>query len=172
MNVVFLSRMLSGRGTRIDRHGRRRPSWRIALVVFSFPVLCFLAALAFAAETALFLARSELTTGTVVERYEWVGQTPFDRGVVNYEPVFSYIRPDGEVMRASVGSAHSSFALKVGDSAPIHFDPASRGNVRMATWQGLWFVPAMLALIGAVALVPAALVWLGLYWWVGRWPVA
>lgn len=131
---------------------------RIRLIVFAFPVLCLLAAAGFAVEAALFVARSEPVKGTVVQRYDRVGETIFDRGVTNYEPIFTYM--DGATQRrASVGSAHSSFDVAIGQTAMIRQIPGKTGNVRMDTWQGLWFMPVVLGLIGAASLIVAGLVW-------------
>ncbi|MEQ9258532.1 MAG: hypothetical protein RIG84_05495 [Roseovarius sp.] len=139
----------------------RRMSWRLrlAVVVFAFPLLMLLAAALYTAESALYVLRSEPVTGTVVQRYEWVGETIFDRGKVNYEPIFTY-EMEGETRRASVGSAHGSFDLEVGDTATIRAIPSSRGNVRLDTWQGLWFMPVVLGLMGGAALLVAGLFWL------------
>ncbi|KPP91298.1 MAG: putative membrane protein (DUF2207) [Rhodobacteraceae bacterium HLUCCA08] len=138
----------------------RDMTWRsrIRVIVFAFPVLCLLAALGFGVEAALFVARSEPVKGTVVQRHDRVGETIFDRGVPSYEPVFTYM--DGATpRRASVGSAHSSFDVAIGQTATIRQFPGATGNVRMDTWQGLWFMPVVLGLIGAASLVVAALVW-------------
>ncbi len=136
-------------------------SWamRVRIILFAFPVLMLLAAGLFAAEAGVYVLRSERVPGTVVQRYDWPGETIFDRGTMNYEPIFTY-DDGGETRRASVGSAHASFDLEVGETAAIRIIPGSRGNVRMDTWQGLWFVPAMLGMIGAGSLVLASLLWL------------
>ncbi len=153
MAGAFVSFTLRGLFSRFS------PRRRIRIVVFAFPVLCFLAALLFAAEAALYILRAEQVTGKVVELHEWPGETIFDRGSINYEPVFTY-KIDGEQRRASVGSGHSSFNIPVGEIATIRAIPSSRGNVRLDTWQGLWFMPVMLGLIGLVAFIPAVLIWL------------
>lgn len=132
---------------------------RLAVVIFAFPSLMLLATLLYGLEGAVFVLRSERVTGTVVERYEWPGETIFDRGTVNYEPIFTY-EIEGEPRRASVGSAHASFDIEVGETAAIRAIPASRGNVRLDTWQGLWFMPLILGLFGLVSLAVASLIWL------------
>ncbi|SLN71634.1 hypothetical protein [Roseisalinus antarcticus] len=131
---------------------------RLRIVVFAFPLLCLLAALGLAAASALFQLRSVPVEGTVVARYEWPGTTIFDRRQVNYEPIFTY-EIDGEPYRASVGSAHPAFDLAVGETAMIRAIPGDRGNVRMDTWIGMWFIPAIVGLLGAVSLFPALLIW-------------
>ncbi|EAR50654.1 hypothetical protein OG2516_06142 [Oceanicola granulosus HTCC2516] len=135
---------------------------RLRVVVF-FPLLCFAAALLFAGEALLYQLRSERVTGTVIESYEWHGETIFDRGTINYEPVFAY-EVNGDSTRGSVGSGHSSFNLDLGDTAPIRVIPGERGNVRMDTWVGMWFVPLVLAGFGVAALAVALLVWALLNW--------
>lgn len=136
---------------------------RIRIIVFSLPVLLTLAAVGFAVESGLYVLRSEATVGTVVQRYEWPGETLFDRGQTNYEPVFEFALDGEAARRASVGSAHASFDVAVGETAMIRALPGDNGNVRMATWQGLWFIPAMLGLFAAVAW-PVS----GALWWVVR----
>ncbi|ROU04313.1 hypothetical protein [Histidinibacterium lentulum] len=136
-----------------------RARWRI--VVFVFPVLCLAAAALLALEALVYQVRSERVTGTVVERYAWPGETIFDRGRINYEPVFTYSM-NGGAYRASVGSGHSSFDLDIGETAAIRAIPGHRGNVRIDSFAGMWFVPAVVAAIGAAALGLAALVWSGL----------
>ena len=135
-------------------------SWRtrVAIILFSFPVLALLAAGLFWLESAAYVARAVAVEGTVVQRYEWPGETIFDRGRINYEPIFTY-EMDGRQRRASVGSGHVTFDLEIGERAQILVLPGSQGNVRLDTWQGLWFVPAMLAVIGGVALVGALILW-------------
>lgn len=130
---------------------------RILIIVLCAPLLLTAAALGYAVESGIFLLRSDRTTGTVVQVYEWEGTTMFDRGVVNYEPIFTYRDGDRE-RRASVGSAHSSFALEVGETADIRYVPGGSGNVRLATWQGLWFMPAALGVIAAITWIVAGLV--------------
>ncbi len=139
----------------------RRMTWRmrLAVAIFAFPVLMLVAATLYGVEAAVYVLRSEPVTGTVVQRYEWEGETIFDRGAVNYEPIFTY-EMGGDTRRASVGSPHSSFDLQVGEQATIRAIPSSRGNVRLDTWQGLWFMPVILGLVGLIALAVAALFWL------------
>lgn len=138
----------------------RNLTWRsrLRIIIFAFPVLASLAAIGFAIEAGLYVLRSEAVDGVVVERYDWPGETVFDRNSVNYEPIFNY-EMDGETLRASVGSGHSSFDIDVGERATIRAIAGERGNVRIATWQGLWFVPIVLAGIAAVSWVVALLLW-------------
>ncbi|MBM1219011.1 hypothetical protein JQU17_02275 [Ponticoccus sp. SC2-23] len=132
---------------------------RLLIIVFCAPVLFTLATLGFGVASAVYVLRSDVVTGTAVQVYEWEGTTPFDRGQINYEPVFTY-QDAGEERRASVGSAHSSFKMVVGDTAEIRHIPGNRGNVKMNTWQGLWFMPVALAGFAAVAWVLAGLIWI------------
>lgn len=132
---------------------------RVRIIVFAFPVLCLAAAGLLAGEALLYQLRSQTVTGTVVERYEWPGETVFDRGKINYEPIFTY-EMDGETRRASVGSAHTAFDVAVGETAAIRAIPGSRGNVRMDSFAGMWFVPAMVAAIGLAGWIVALPLWL------------
>jgi len=143
----------------------RRMTWRAraAIVIWSFPVLMLFAALAFWVEALVYVLRSEPVEGRVVQLHEWPGETMMDRGRINYEPVFVY-EMQGEVRRASVGSGHSSFAIPVGETATIRAIPGSRGNVRLDTWQGLWFVPVMLSGLAAAAFAVLGPAW----FWVDR----
>lgn len=136
-------------------------SWRqrLLVVIWAAPVLFLAAAVFFAGASALYVARSVAVEGLVVERYEWPGETVFDRGAVNYEPIFTY-DDAGQTRRASVGSGHSSFDVAIGDTAVIRVIPGSAGNVRIDTWQGLWFMPAMLSLFTLASIAVALPIWL------------
>ena len=134
---------------------------RVFIAVFAAPVLMTLATLLFAATSALFVVRSDVTVGTVVQVYEWPGETPFDRGRTNYEPIFTYLEDDEE-RRASVGSSHAAFKIAEGETAEIRYIPGERGNVRMNIWQGLWFMPVALAGFAAAFWIIAIVLWFGL----------
>lgn len=134
-----------------------RARWRI--VLFAFPALMSVAAAGFWAEAALYNLRSVPVTGTVVQLYEWPGETVFDRGKTNYEPVFTY-EANGGSYRASVGSAHASYNVPVGETATIRVIPGARGNVRMETFVGLWGLPAVLTVIALGAFAVALPLWL------------
>ncbi len=135
---------------------RRRD--RLRIVLFSGPVLFTLATFGFAVESGIYWIRSVPVSGLVVERYEWPGTTFFDSGTINYEPIFTYAIDDVEY-RASVGSSHSSFDVAEGETAMIRVIPGNRGNVRMDTWQGMWFIPAMLGLFTLAAWAGALVIW-------------
>ena len=152
--VAWITVLLS-RSRRFRDLGWRR---RLGIVIFAFPLLMTLAALGFAAEAGFYVLRSERVTGTVVERYEWPGETIFDRGTMNYEPIFTY-DAGGETRRASVGSGHASFDVAVGQTAAIRVIPGSTGNVRMDTWQGPWFIPVILGGLALAAWVAALALW-------------
>lgn len=131
---------------------------RVRIILFIFPVLCFLTAGALALEVLTYISKSEPVTGTAVQVYARQGETLFDRGQINYEPVFTYTQ-DGEERRASVGSGHTAFKMEVGDTAIIRAIPGDRGNVRLDTFQGLWFVPVAIALFGLASLVVVLPLW-------------
>ncbi|SHI40566.1 hypothetical protein [Wenxinia saemankumensis] len=117
----------------------------MAIVIWAGPVLFALATLGFLAADGLWYLRSVPVNGTVAELHERPGETLFDAGVTNYEPIFTY-QLGGETRRASIGPAHGASDLAVGETAPIRALPGGTGDVRMDTWRGLWFIPAMLAL--------------------------
>lgn len=144
---------------RLTRGMSWRQRWRI--VVFVFPVLCLLAAALLALEALVYHARSVSVTGTVVQRYDRPGETMFDRGRINHEPVFTY-ELNGESYRASVGSGHTAFDIAVGETAVIRAIPGHRGNVRIDSFAGMWFVPAVVAAMGAASLLLASLIWAAL----------
>jgi hypothetical protein len=164
MPLIFFGQ----RFTVVGKDGRRRMNRRVAIAVFAFPVLCIFAAAAMAVSAAVYLAGAEKVEGTVVELYEWPGETIMDRGQINYEPVFTFTDAEGQERRASIGSGHTSFNVPVGETHPIWWNPGFDGNARMATFDGLWFMPSVLAVLGLVTLVPAALIWAGLNWLVRR----
>ena len=121
---------------------------RIAVILLVGPVLMGIAAAGAAVVSVLTLTQSERVEGTVVDRYEWPGETIFDRGQINYEPIFTYIDPaTGTERRASVGTPHTSFDFEIGETTEILVKPGSTGNVTLPG-DGLWFLPKVLALIG------------------------
>ena len=136
-------------------------SWRrrVEFVIWLGPDLFLAATLLFAAQSAIYVARPVPVQGTVVAHYEWPGETFFDRGTTNYEPIFT-CDLEGESVRASVGSAHSSFDVPIGTTATIRAIQGENGNVRPAIWQGLWFIPAMLSIFTLVAFAIALPLWL------------
>ncbi len=157
MSIASLSAWLATTKTLREMRWRAR----LRIILFAGPVLLSLAMLGFAIEGALYWLKSVPVEGLVVERYEWPGETFFDAGTINYEPIFSY-EIDGKSYRASVGSAHASFDVPVGARATIRAIPGDRGNVRMDTWQGMWFIPAMLGLFALAAWAGALIIWFAL----------
>ena len=64
--------------------------------------------------------------------YAWEGETPFDRGVMQYAPVLCYVWTDGAETCATPGQRHRDWNFEVGSRHAVLFDPGQRGQVRLA----------------------------------------
>jgi hypothetical protein len=135
--------------------GKREASWRIWVLVFLAPVLFLGAAAAMAWETRSFLHRAQRTVGEVVHVYAWEGWNPWDGATTDYSPVFRYRFTDGEMTQASTGQSSPNWNFPVGSQHEIFFTPDRKRDVRQNNFEQLWAVPAALAAIGLVLLIPA-----------------
>ncbi|MCC2097914.1 MAG: DUF3592 domain-containing protein [Hyphomicrobiales bacterium] len=135
--------------------------WTAQRLVFLFPVLMLLAAAGFFAETIFFQAKAKTAQGEVVRVYTRQGENFIERGKTLYSPVLRYTWSDGKQTSASTGQAHST-PFREGEKHTVLFDPSQKGDVRLATFEQLWAVPATLALIGLGTLLLAFLLWFAL----------
>jgi len=144
--------------------GQREISWRVWVLVWVLPVLFLLAAVLL----ALWEGYRHLATvpgqGQVVRVYARPGETVFDKGVTNYSPVFRYQWSDGQMTEASTGASHPDWNFEIGTRHEIRYFPGGKADVVLEGAHN-WFVAWVIGLIGAVAVVPAALASLALWRW-------
>ncbi|XHB98854.1 DUF3592 domain-containing protein [Nitratireductor sp. ac15] len=135
--------------------GKREASWRVWVLIFLAPVLFLGAAASIAWETRSFLHSAERTMGEVVHVYAWDGWNPWDGVTTDYSPVFRYRFTDGEMTQASTGQSSPNWNFPVGSRHEIFFTPDRKRDVRQNNFEQLWAVPAVIAAMGLVLLVPA-----------------
>lgn len=104
--------------------------------------------------------RPAAVEGRVVESPVGMENQFFNGKKMAYDPIFTHF-PAGGSSRAGVGAAQSSFDVAKGDTATIRAIPGRRGNVRMDSGQGVWFVPLMPAVFAAAAWLCALVPWGG-----------
>ena len=135
--------------------------WSAQRLIFLFPALCLLAAIAFFAETILFQMRAQRTTAEVVRVYEWENTNPFMGGPKTFGPVFRYTWSDGKPTQASAGQAFL-VPFKIGSKHTILFDPKTKTNVRTTLFEQAWALPVTLLILGIVIWLLVLPIWLWL----------
>ena len=135
--------------------------WAFQRLVFLFPALCILAALALFGESILFQMKAKRTSGEVVRVYEWKNENPFMGGDKTYGPVFRYTWSDGKETQASAGHAFL-VPFKVGSKHTILFGPSMKTDVRTTLFEQLWAVPVTILVLGIVTWILALPIWLWL----------
>ncbi|MDU8926828.1 hypothetical protein RXV86_05490 [Alisedimentitalea sp. MJ-SS2] len=147
-----------------DKSGNRVVSWRVWLLIWIVPGLFVLAALGLLAEAGYRQLSTVPGTGEVVRVYEWEGETPFDKGRMNYGPVFRYEFQPGEMTEASTGKSHPGWNFEIGTRMPIRYTPNRKVNVMLPGGHN-WAVPGVIGLFALMMALPA--------WWghrrVRRW---
>lgn len=134
--------------------GVREISWRMWVLVWVVPVAFGLAALWLVVEAGYKRLATVPGEGEVVRVYAWEGETLFDRGQVNYAPVFRYVWSDGAPTEASVGMSHPGWNFPVGSRHAIRFFPGRKADVVLPGAHN-WAVAAIIAAIAAVCVLPA-----------------
>lgn len=138
--------------------GARVVSWRVWLFIWLVPGLFGLAALLLAGETAWRLQGRVEVVGEVVRVYAFEGETLFDRGTVNYSPVFRYDfatgDAPGDITEASTGMSHKDWNFPIGAEMPIRFNPTYKTDVTLPGPHN-WVVAWIIGLIAAVTALPA-----------------
>lgn len=144
--------------------GERIVSWRVWLLIWLVPGLFALAALGLLGEAGYRQLSTVPGEGEVVRVYQWPGETVFDRGTVNYAPVFRYAFKPGEMTEASTGLSHPGWNFAVGSRHAIRYNPNRKGDVMLPGAHN-WAVAGVIGLIALVTALPA--------WWghtrVRRW---
>ncbi len=145
--------------------GRRQASWRVWALIFLLPVVFLVGSTALAWDSYSFVARAERASGEVVRVYAWDGWNPWDGETKDYSPVFRYVFSDGKPTEASTGQSSPNWNFEIGSRHEIFFNPAYKDDVRLNNFEQLWALPASIAAIGLVLLIPAAIA----AWFVRRW---
>lgn len=135
--------------------GRRLVSWRMWVLVWVVPACFAMGALWLAIEAGYKRLATVPGEGEVVRVYAWEGATPFDRGAVNYAPVFRYVWSDGQATEASVGMSHPDWDYPVGSRHAIRYFPGRKADVILPGRHN-WAAAQVIAAIAALCLLPAA----------------
>jgi hypothetical protein len=126
--------------------------------VFLFPVLCFVASLAYFGESVAFQVTAQKTEGVVVRVYEWDNESSIYGPPKVYGPVFRYVWSDGNPTEASTGQSFSH-RFEEGERHTILFDPRTKGDVRLTWFEQLFALPTAVLVIALGSLLPAWLIW-------------
>ena len=132
----------------------RAAGWRVWVLIWLAPGLFLAAAGGMTGVEAVRVAAMASTEGEVVRVYERLGDTPFDRGVALYSPVFRYVWSDGQPIEASAGLAHPDWNFEVGSRHEIQYFPRQKADVRLPGRHN-WSVAATVAIMGLILAVPA-----------------
>ena len=131
-----------------DGQGGRHVGWRVWLLLWLLPGLFAVATLilgGIAVQQELLWQRGEAYVRQV---YAWEGDTPFDRGVMQYSPVLCYVWTDGAETCATPGQRHRDWNFAVGSRHAVLFDPSERGAVRLAGAGQQWLLALAIGAIG------------------------
>ena len=131
-----------------DGQGGRHVGWRVWLLLWLLPGLFAVATLilgGIAVQQGLLWQRGEAYVRQV---YAWEGDTPFDRGVMQYSPVLCYVWTDGAETCATPGQRHRDWNFAVGSRHAVLFDPSERGAVRLAGAGQQWLLALAIGAIG------------------------
>ncbi|UYV39302.1 hypothetical protein N4R57_10010 [Rhodobacteraceae bacterium D3-12] len=134
--------------------GERIVSWRVWLLVWLLPGVFALGTVAMVGEAGWRLQGTVVGQGEVVRVYTFEGETVFDRGVLNYSPVFRYEFAPGEMIEASTGMSHPDWNYEIGSVHEIYYKPSYKTNVSLPGAHN-WAVAWVIGGITAVLLLPA-----------------
>ncbi|MCU4652147.1 DUF3592 domain-containing protein [Roseibacterium sp. SDUM158016] len=141
-----------------DAQGQRHVGWRVWLLLWVFPALFAVATLLLGGVALVQTLGWERGEAYVRQVYAWEGETPFDRGVVQYSPVLCYVWTDGAETCATPGQRHRDWNFEVGSRHAVLYDPSERGQLRLAEVGQQRMLPLA---IGGIALGTALLALLG-----------
>jgi hypothetical protein len=137
-----------------DAAGVRHVGWRVWFLIWLVPGLFALATLWFIIVPTAQLAGWSRAEAVVSQVYAWEGETPFDRGVMQYAPLLCYTWTDGSETCATPGQRHRDWNFEVGSTHEILFDPARKANVALPGFDNQW---ALALAIGIITLVTGAI---------------
>jgi hypothetical protein len=102
----------------------------------------------FFARTRRFLRTAVETTGTIVDLVE----SRSSEGGTSYKAVVEFQTADGRSMKWTESMASNPPAGDIGEQIPIKYDPKNPSRARIAKRFRLWFVSALLGLLGLLFL--------------------
>jgi len=93
-----------------------------------------LVSVGFFLHTAVFVARSSITTGTVIafEQHE------DDASGRTFSPVFTYAAPDGSAQTEHSNSGSNPPGFEVGEKVPVRYETLNPSKARIATFWQIW----------------------------------
>ena len=151
---------------RTNPDGTRQVSWRWWVLVWVLPVT-FAAGLIYLGVMVLQVqATIQVTQGEVVKVYEWGNDAPqfFYPGDKIYSPVYRYTWTDGTQVEATAGTSHTDWNFPIGTVKDIRFYPDRKDDITLAG-PSEWWVVKVIAVLTALALIPALVG----TWWTRRW---
>jgi hypothetical protein len=93
-----------------------------------------LVSVGFFLHTAVFVARSSTTTGTVIA----LEQHEDDASGRTFSPVFTYVAPDGSTQTGHSISSSNPPGFDVGEKVPVRYETRNPSNARIATYWQTW----------------------------------
>ncbi|WP_433492804.1 DUF3592 domain-containing protein [Nocardia grenadensis] len=108
---------------------------------------------------AVFLANSQVVTGTAVEFGRELTDNTKGNRPAGTSTVIEFTTTAGETVRADGGSAASSRYTDLGDRVPVRYDPGDPGHAKVDEtflFLHLTYLPLIFAALGAAALVAVA----------------
>ncbi|MEV3959305.1 DUF3592 domain-containing protein [Nocardia sp. NPDC050193] len=109
---------------------------------------------------ALFLANSQIVTGTAVEfGQELTGDAKSGSHPAGTSTVIEFTTAAGETLRFDGGSAASSLYTDLGDRVPVRYDPGDPDHAMVDEsflFLRLTYLPLIFAALGAAALLAVA----------------
>jgi ABC-type antimicrobial peptide transport system permease subunit len=96
--------------------------------------------------TAVFVARSSTTTGTVIS-FE---QHQDDVSGQTFSPIFTYVAPDGSAQTGHSNSSSNPPGFEIGEKVPVRYETRNPSNARIATYWQTWALATAFAIASAV----------------------
>ena len=129
-------------------------TWRVVSALFALMAsAACLFSLALLVKTAIFVARSEVTTGRI-DRIEYRGGRS-----ESWAPVYSYLNPSGLALEGEGMVGGRATRWSVGQQVGVRFRPSDPSEAALDNFRDLWSVPLMV--FGFSAGLLAFFVWLG-----------
>lgn len=107
------------------------------------------------------------TEGEVVRVYSWPGESPWNRGVMEYAPIFRYVWTDGTETEASGGYRDPDWNFEIGSRHAIRYWPDRKTDVVLEGRHN-WFVAKVIAVMAVILVFPALAIHLAVQRWRNR----
>ena len=108
-----------------DARGQRHVGWRAWLLLWLLPAGFAIGAAVAFIDVAWRQQAGMLLEAEVVQVYQWEGTGPFDRGALQYSPVFRFTDTQGRVQRLTPGLRHADWDFPVGSRHMVRHVPGS-----------------------------------------------